>query len=135
MNPVDKGIYEALSADAALVATLGGTAIYQWLAPEGSRPPYVVFNQQSGVPAHTFGGVAYEDQLYTVKGVTAGPSAALAGTIAQQIDAALSDQPISVTGYGLMYLRRSSDLDLSEIEDGQRYHHRGGVYRILTAPN
>lgn len=134
MNAVDQAIYGALSADASLVATLGGTAVYQWLAPEGSDPPYVVYNQQSGVPAHTFGGVAYENQIYTVKGVTAGPSAALAGTIAQQIDAALADQALTVTGYGLLYLRRDSDLDFAEVKDGVRYHHRGGLYRVLTSP-
>ena len=139
MNAVDAALYQWLAAGTALTALLaGGTAdpsVYQWLAPQGQQPPYVVFNQQSGVPVHTLAAVAYENELYAVKAVTAGPSAAAAGTIAAAIDARLADQPVPVAGHALMFLRRDSDLDYPEDADGVRYHHRGAMYRILIRPS
>lgn len=135
MNPVDVAIFNALAGSAALVSALGGTAIYQWIAPENSDPPYVIFNQQSGTPVHTFGGVAIENDVYTVRAVTAGPSAAQAGTIAGLIDAALADKPLSITGFNHLFLRRVSDVDFPELVSGIRYSHRGATYRVMSDPN
>lgn len=140
MNAVDQALYTALSGATALTALLaGGTAdpsVFQFLAPEGQDPPYVVYFKQAGTPRHTFRGVAFENQLYTIKAVTLGPSAAAAGTIAAAIDAALVDQALTVSGYAHMYLRRDSDIDYPETDPGgQRYHHRGALYRVMVDPD
>jgi hypothetical protein len=140
MNALDKAIYDALAGSTALTSLLaGGTAspsVYQWLAPEGQDPPYVVYNAQSVVPVHTLTQVAYENAVYQVRGVTLGPSAAAAGTIAEMIDDALADRAITVAGHALMYLRRMSNVDFPEVgPGGQRYHHRGALYRVMVDPN
>lgn len=135
MNAIDRAIYDTLAGNSALVSALGGTAIYQWLAPQNADPPYVVYNKQSGTPAHTFRGVAYEDALYTVRAVTAGPSAAQAGTIATLIDQALADKVLTIAGHTNIFLRRVSDVDYPEDASGVRFSHRGAMYRVLADPN
>lgn len=138
MNATDTALYTALTGASALTTLLAGTAhVYKDLAPEGTDPPYVVFQTQSpSTPRHTFGGVAYENALITVRGVTQGPSAALAGSIAVQIDAALHDQALTISGHTHMYCRRVQDVDYPELAaGGQRYVHRGAIYRILADPS
>ncbi len=139
MNPVAAAIYTKLTGATALTSLLtGGTAspsVYEILAPEGNDPPYVVFNAQSpSVPRYTLTGVAFENTVYQVKGVTVDHSAAAAGTIAQQIDAALNDQTLTVTGYTHLLCRRIADIDYPELVAGQRYQHRGGLYRVWVDP-
>lgn len=140
MNAVDTAIYSKLTAASGLTSLLsGGTAspsVYKDLAPEGTDPPYVVFQAQSpSVPRHTMGGVALENALYTVKGVTLGPSAAAAGTIAAQIDTALADQALTISGHTHLLCRRAQDIDYPELAaGGQRYVHRGAIYRIIADP-
>lgn len=138
MNAVDRALYAALSGSTALTSLLaGGTAdpsVFQFLAPEGADPPYVIYAEQAGTPAHVFTGVAFENEVYLVKAVTLGPSAALAGTIATTIDQVLADQPLTVSGYANRYLRRVSNVDYPEVTSGQRYHHRGATYRVLSFP-
>lgn len=137
MNAADTAVYTKLTGASALTSLLAGTAhVYKDLAPEGTDPPYVVFQTQSpSVPQHTFGGVAFENALYTVRGVTAGPSAAAAGTIAVQIDAALADQALTISGHTHLVCRRVQDVDYPELAaGGQRYVHRGATYRIVADP-
>lgn len=140
MNALDAAIYGALSAGTALTSLLaGGTAspsVFQHLAPENQDPPYVVFNKQANTPRFTFSGLAFENAVYQVKAVTLGPSAQLAGTIAEAIDDLLTDVPVSVTGHKLMYLRRMEDIDYPEPgPGGQRYHHRGALFRVMVDPD
>lgn len=139
MNALDVAIYNKLTGSTALTAlTAGGTAspsIYQWIAPEGQDPPYVVYNKQASTPQHTLSGVAYENAIYTVKGVTLGPSAAAAGTIASTIDTVLVNQALTISGHTHLYLRRVSDIDYPEAgPGGHRIHHRGAMYRVLADP-
>ena len=139
MNAIDLALYNKLTGSTALTAlTSGGTAspsVYQWLAPENQDPPYVIYNKQASTPQHTLSGVAFENLLYAVKGVTLGHSAAAAGTIASTIDTVLADQALTITGYTHMYLRRVSDIDYPETAaGGQRYQHRGALYRVFADP-
>lgn len=140
MNALDIAIFNKLTGSTALTAlTSGGTAspsVYQWRAPEGQDPPYIIYNKQASTPQHTLTGVAHENAIYQVKGVTLGPSAAAAGTIASTIDTVLVDQALTIAGYTHMYLRRVSDIDYPEAgPGGQRIHHRGALYRILADPS
>ncbi|MCR4340770.1 MAG: DUF3168 domain-containing protein [Gemmatimonadaceae bacterium] len=138
-NPIDLAVYTALTAATALTALLsGGTAdpsVYQWLAPEGADPPYVVYSVQSpSTPVYTFSGVAYENTVYQVKGVTDDHSARAAGTIAAEIDDALADAGLTVSGYTLMRCRRLQNVDFLEVDAGKRFNHRGALYRIEADP-
>lgn len=136
-NPIAVGIYNKLTGAAALTALLanGTASVFEHNAPEGEDPPYVVFNAQSpSVPAYTFGGVAFENTIYQVKGITESHSAAAAGTIADKIDDALTDQALTITGYTHLYCRREQDVDYTELAAGKRFVHRGGLYRVIADP-
>lgn len=134
----ESGLYAALAASTALTSLLsGGTAspsIYNTQAPQGAAPPYVVFNQQSGNTVYTLTGVAYDDVEYQVQAITTGPSMASASAIQAAFDAVLNDGTVAASGYGVMYLRRRARVSYAETVDGQRYNHRGHVYRVMADP-
>ena len=141
MNALDSAMYSTLTASTAITAlTSGGTAnpsVYHFLAPEGADPPYVIYQTQApSVPFRTHGyPIVYEDVTITVKAVTEGHSALAAGTIASNIAALLNGSVLSITGHTVLMLRREMDVDFYEVlPGGQRYHHRGGQYRIWAAP-
>ena len=136
MNPnaIDAALYTKLAGGTALTNLLGGTAIYQYLAPEGVSPPYVIYQRQSQVPINVLSGVAIENAVYMVKGVTEGPSAVLAGSVAGAIDTLLQDQTLG-TVTPTLHLRRESSIDYVEADSGVRYAHRGATYRIMVDPS
>jgi len=132
----DKAVHDRLAGHAALITLLGGTAIFEAMAPQGADFPVVIFNVQVGsVPVRTLNRIAYENMVYLVKGVTVGPSAAGCGTVAKEIETALTAAPLSVTGYGHMLCHREQSVDFPEVIDGVRYNHRGGLYRLQATPN
>lgn len=136
MNELDAGLYTTLTGATAITDLLanGTASVFAWLAPENEDPPYVVFNQQADTPVYRLPAVAYENLLYQVRAVTEGESAKLAGQIEDAVEAALTDQAVSVSGHTLMYLRKESGVDYVEVTQGQRYHHRGAIYRVMVAP-
>lgn len=139
MNPAAAALWTKLTGSTALTTLLsGGTAspsVYENLAPENADPPYVVFNAQSpSVPEWTLSRVGFENAIYQVKGITDDHSAKTAGQIADQIDAALTDQTLTITGYTLLSLRRIANIDFPEIESGKQFNHRGGLYRLRAQP-
>jgi hypothetical protein len=141
MNPnaIDAALYTKLSGGTALTNLLGGTAVYQYLAPEGVDPPYVIYQRMSQVPINVLAGVAVENAVYMVKGVTAqsGTVAGVvnAGSIAGAIDTLLQDQALTISGYTHLHLRRESSIDYVETDNSVRYSHRGATYRVLADPN
>ena len=135
MNALETGLFSALAGGTALTTLLGGTAIYNTLAPQGSEPPYVVFNQQAESPVWTLDGVAYEDFLYQVQAVTVGGSMKEAGQSEAAVDDVLSDGTVTVVGYGTMYVRRQEGVSYAETVDGRRFNHRGAIYRLMVAPS
>ncbi len=137
MNPnaIDAALYTKLAGGTALTTLLGGTAVYQYLAPEKTDPPYVIYQRMSQVPINVLAGAAIESAAYMVKGVTEGPSAVLAGSVAGAIDTLLQDQTLTISGYTHLHLRRESSIDYVETDNGVRYSHRGAIYRILADPD
>lgn len=133
-NELKTAIYNKLAADATLTALLanGSSSIFHQIAPEQTNAPYVIFNQQSGTPDWTMGQKAFDNYTYQIKGVTEGPSAAAAGTIAARIETVLNDQPLTLASGTLLYLRKASDVDYPETNLGTIYNHSGGIYRILV---
>jgi hypothetical protein len=136
VNQIERGLYAALTSSTALTSLLAGTAsVYNTLAPANAVLPYVVFQKQSNVPVYTNGGLAYENAVYMVKGVVESPSKAVVGEIASRINTALTDQPLTVTGYKHLMTRRISDIDYSEVVAGKTVQHAGASFRIAADPN
>ena len=128
MNALETAIYSALAAGTALTTTLGGTAIYNVLAPRDKALPYVIFSQQSGreddeTPRRT------QTYRYLVKGVA--HSLLAAGTIADQVEALLRNNALSVTGWTTYWLHPETTVRYIETTAAGEYiGHAGTVYTV-----
>lgn len=132
-NAVCAALFAKLTADSTLVAMLAGTAaVYQGQAPQGAQLPYVVFNQQAETDSYTLADRAFEDYVFLVKGVTKATSPVGAGAISGRIDEVLTDAALSVSGQDQMYLRREQQIKYPEVDQGDRYWHSGGLFRIVV---
>lgn len=125
---LETGLYAKLSTAAALITELGGTAIYNKLAPQSPGSKYVVFQWQGGGDVNDHPKRS-RDVLYTVQGVALTQAAAAA--IDDDIDAALHNQSLTVSGWTAVDCQRENDINYVEMDSGgvARYHC-GGIYRI-----
>jgi hypothetical protein len=121
-------------------------AIYHDPAPEDASYPFIVMSKSSGIPSESFG--AYpggtwdgqsprpfesETEVWLIKGVTHDSSADTAEAIAGRVRSLLNDAnlPQLVGGGTITYLRRQSDVEYSEVLDGEVYHHCGSLFRLI----
>jgi hypothetical protein len=137
-TPVRRAVYGRLAGDTTLNNLLGtpaagySKAIYHQEAPDGAQFPFVVFNQQSGVPTEAFDDPsAFETDVWLVKGVDRNTSADTAEAIQARLTVLLNDATLSISGSVLLYLRRMSDVQYPEIEDGVKYQHAGANFRLV----
>ena len=131
MNSLEEAIYTTLTGGTALVAKLGGTAIYNTLAPQETALPYVVFNKGAGTEANSSPRRA-QDYVYTVKAVSTTHKEA--GEIDDLVDDLMHDGTLTVTGWNDYWCRRESDVAYAEpAGDGKLVWHQGAQYRIRLA--
>lgn len=100
--------------------------VYQAIAPQGTPPPYVIFNRQDARDTYTFNSHGI-DADYLVKVV----DDATWSTPAQRAYDAVHDaiQNASPTYSGKTALRFRRDTVI-EFRDSAGYWHVGGVYRV-----
>lgn len=128
MNDVEAGLYSALVAGTALIGTLGGTAIYNGVAPRDATLPYVVFSLAAGMEENMT-PTDSQRYVYLVKGVAS--SLLTAGTIADQINTLLHKQTLTVSGATNFWTSRESMVRYTEVLDtGRTVGHAGGEYLI-----
>lgn len=114
----------------AVYSALGGTAAtpaaYYALAPQGSTPPYCVFQRMTGSDEYTFddGGVNAD---YLVKIVSnrqwPGEAYAAYGTV----HSAMQGKQLTISGFTALRCERRTTV---EYQDNDRFWHVGGIYRI-----
>lgn len=125
---LETGLYNALKNSSALTTELGGTLIYNKLAPQGTTGAYVVFQWQGGGPENDTPRES-KSVLYTVRAIA--DTQAKAATVAGLIDNALHKQTLSISGHSNYWTAREQDLNLLELTAGaQPKYHVGGIYRI-----
>jgi hypothetical protein len=142
MNAVNTALFARMDGDngAGGVKTLSTGGIHYGRAPQTKSPPYVIFQKQTGTPSYTFTQRAADNMLYLAKGVAVDSAneggRKIAGTIAERIDAVLTDYALPVAGKTLLYLRKVSDVEYIENdpETKQAIYHVGGLFRIEVAP-
>ena len=128
MNEVAQSIFSTLGAGTALVSLLGGTAIYQQQAPNGTPLPYVVFNKQAGGPEYV-DPHDRRDLVYYVRAYA--ESAKAAGAIDGACENLLHRQSIVVTGWNTVQCYRTTDLEsVDNRPDGEPVFMAGGFYRV-----
>lgn len=134
MNVLDAALYTRLQGTAVTSLLSGTTAIYKNQAPEGASLPYIIFNKQSGGPWNLDAN-RVDDLLYYIRAYS-GNSAAQAGSIDAQIDAALHLAPLTVSGWTNIWIARESNIELVSTEpSGRLIHSAGALYRIIVDKN
>jgi hypothetical protein len=136
---VRRAIYGKLAGDTTLNALLGtpptgySKSIYHQEAPDGANYPFVVFQKQSGTPTEAMGvPSALENDIWLVKAIDRGSSSDTAEAAQARVQVLLNDASLSISGSTLLYLRRQSDVEYPEVDNGVRYSHAGALYRLVT---
>lgn len=127
---LQRAVFAALSADAALVALLGSEKIYDDV-PQRTGFPYVSFGQSTERDWST----ATEDgaeHLVTLHVWSRAAGRKEARMIVEAVRAVLHDAPLALVGHRLVNLRHEFS-DTRRDPDGETYH---GIvrYRAVTEP-
>lgn len=131
MNVVNSAIYARLQGTAAIRSLLAGTtAIYNMQAPEGQAYPYIVFNLQGGGDENLTQNRT-KNLVYYVRAYS-GVSAAQAGSVDAQIDAALHLSPLTISGWSNIWAAREEEINLVENDPtGKKIYSCGSTYRLI----
>lgn len=130
MNALDAAIYSRLQGSASTYLS-GTTAIYHIQAPEGAALPYIVWNLQGGGDENLDANRTKNLVVFIRAYARGAGSAALAGTIDNQIDAALHLNPLTVSGWTNIWLARETDIESVELEpNGTPIYTAGGLWRV-----
>ena len=126
-NELNAAIDGRLTAGTALIAELGGTAIYHGYAPEGCALPYVVWSYQ----ASNRDNWTPRDSSQTIVFIRAyAKTAKAAGKIDDKVDA-LMKTTLSVGTWNNFWLAREEELYLPETDEaGKTIWMCGAYYRI-----
>lgn len=128
MNTLETGLYNALVGDAALVAELGGSFVYNQHAPQGQARPYVIFSHAGGGPENLTPS-DLRNHVYLVKAIAEGLKQA--GDVDELVIDVLHGSELTVSGYTNFWMAREEEVQLAETaRDGTTIYHRGGYYRI-----
>jgi hypothetical protein len=110
--------------------TTGALGLYDTQAPQGSAPPYLIYQVQSTLDLYTFGSKSGESADYFVKVVSNRQDpTAQAFAIYDQMHSVLQDAALSLSGGYSFRCRRSSR---RQYQDADKFWHVGGIYRIDT---
>lgn len=121
-------IYAQLVSGTALLTALGGTRIYETLAPQGAACPHIVYFRAGGGDDNSAPRRTRSEQ-WVVKAVTR--DAAEARRLDALIDERLHEADLTVTGWDCYQAARRTDVAYAEpAEGGVVYWHRGGTYRL-----
>lgn len=114
------------SAFYSLLVAATALPVHQQLAPQGTKPPYVIFQRQAAVDEYTFTDKAVSaDYLVRVVSNRTWPSEAQQAY--DTLHMGIQDGVLSATGYNVLRMRRRSTV---EYRDADGYWHVGGLYRI-----
>jgi hypothetical protein len=129
---VRQAIYQKLNVASVTSLLTNGSAgiVNEEAGPGQATFPLCVFWKVSGVTVNRFGGEAYRDQLWGVKGIVQSNSASTAEDIDKAVYDLLNFGTLTITGGNAMSVIRESDVSYSESHDDKVYKHRGGVYRL-----
>ena len=134
MNAHATALYLRLQGTAITSLLAGTTSIYHMQANEGEAYPYIVYSVQGGGDTNDTSN-RVKDLLVFVRCYSKS-SAAQAGSIDAQMDAALHLVPLTVSGWTNIWLARETDLETVEIDpNGQKIYMQGGFYRQMLDKN
>lgn len=128
ITALETGLYNKLKASSALITELGGTVIYNKLAPQSPAAKYVIFQWQGGGEENDT-PTRSRSVLYGVYGVANQQSEAAA--IDSLIEDALHEQTLTITGWANYQCVRETDINVVDPNSGMVAKYRvGAIYRI-----
>ena len=127
---LDTAIYAKLNVASVTNEATGG--VFNSVAPQGTEPPFVLFQAMSKVEDYWSYTGRGSEATYMIKAIDRSPWPKTAGDIDTQIDSVMQDASLSITGHSLLTCRRQSDIYLIEDEDGIIYQHIGGIYQVIA---
>lgn len=116
---LQKAVFSALAGDAAIVAALGGSKVFDHV-PAGTVFPYVTFGRTSVYDWSTATERGTE-QLFTLHVWSKARGKAEALAILELIGAVLHDAPLALEGHALVNLRQEF-AEVRHDEDLDLYH-------------
>ena len=130
MNALDAAIYTRLQGTAITSLLSGTTALYHIQAPENATLPYVVWNIQGGGDENLTQNRT-KNLVMFIRAYSEN-SAAQAGSIDDQVDAALTNSNVlTPSGWTNIWLAREKDLETVQLEpSGNQFFMAGGLYRV-----
>lgn len=128
ITALETGLYNALSGYSGLTTLLGGTLIYNKQAPQNPGTAYVVFQWQGGGDENLQLNRS-RNVLYTVRAIA--DTQEKAAAVDTQIDGALHNQTLTVSGWSNINMVRTDDISFVESTDVETpLFHVGGIYQI-----
>lgn len=131
---IDNALIALLGADATLLALCPNGAYYDEAPPGSTR--FVIVSLMDETDEPIFRGRAFEDGTYMVKAVMRSNASGDIKSAAARIDALLDQQPLTVTGYNVTVMRRTSRIRQTEVDEEDqtiRWQHRGGLYQVVAS--
>lgn len=124
-------IYEKLNvASVTNLLANGSASLYHAVAPSVAQYPLLIFFESSGVTIGRFGGEAYKDTIWTVKGVARNTKSGEAEDIDKAVFDVLQHVDMVIPGAEEMIVSRQSDVQYVETQGDTQFRHCGGMYRI-----
>lgn len=130
IDQLNQAIYSKLTASSALKTLLSSaSSVYFLQAPDDASYDYVVFSHQAAGPDNE---TERDNRTFmTFVRAYSVTSAKIANLIDNQIEAALHQKTISVTGYtNYTIMREESVQTIENPPDGTKVYMSGGIYRI-----
>ena len=129
---VEQWLYQVLSSDAVLAGHVGGR-IYSYVAPGDAAFPFIVYSHQASRDVLGVGPARImANLLYQVKVIGVGSSVVPLKVIADRIDELLHGASGAVADGTVLACVREQPLSYVEVDEGVRYYHIGGLYRIYA---
>lgn len=137
MSALRDAIVLHLQADSNVTALATG-GIFPGLPAKAVDYPFVTVTTQSAPkPERAFRGngtvaseIVFEDAAYLVKAIDQNTSAKTVGDINAAIRTSLDGSAITMTGYELVNLIFTGEVQYDEMANGVTYQHEGGIYQI-----
>lgn len=129
VNTMRTAIVDLLEGDGTLMKLATGGVHFR-MAPEGTKPPLVTFDQYVPDTATlAFAGPDLDGAQWLVTGIAV---AAVAEDIDNRIRTLMRDAALPIGDGETLFCRRIGGVSYPELLDGDRYEHVGSIYRVLT---
>jgi hypothetical protein len=124
----DTALYTRLTTTAG--TALWGQRVYAGQAPHGATLPYVVFDAHGGGDLNVSPS-RIVDLRYRIEVIATAAADARQG--ADYLDAALPNQPLTVTGWTHLGTTHLAPISRTENVEGHQFWHRGALYRVRAS--